>query len=142
MVQNVRLEPLQVSTNDGVSAKVHGIITYEIEDKEKAFLYSSKVHSSIKHLAEATLTTIFSSLNMKQMSAGLYTAQMTSLHGKEKISQEEESKNDFIHLATTAFLEEFVKTATNWGVKVYDLKIEKMEWNADYSDALDRKSVV
>lgn len=135
MKQNVELEPLMVSTTEGVQIKVEGIISYKISDAKKAFLEGYDVHGSIKRLAEATLTGVFANLSLGEIASSLSTAQTIALHDKGK-EKDGDVQNDLLHKATSTFLNEFQKIALEWGVDLLDLKIEKMEWEKKFSDVL------
>lgn len=136
--QVVELEKLTVNTKEMIPIKIEGLITYRISDPKTAFLSVNDVHGAIKRQAEATLTSVFAHLSIDEIAASLSTDRATSLKEKEHESVFQE---DFIHKATTLFLDEYKEIVRGWGVELENLNIEKMEFvDKQFADALRKRA--
>jgi|GEM_PF-3856088 len=126
-IEEVELNKLRVNTMDPVTLEVVGLIRYQVVDPEKAFLGVNDIHNLLKQQAESTLTAVFGSLSVNQISNSLSVTNITQ-PTKDATKDEIGISKNLIDRVTHEFLHDFRENVRNLGVELTNLNILSLKF--------------
>ena len=136
------LDELKVNTRDGITITAKGLLTYLIHDPHAAFMTVQDIHGAVKRAAEATLTNIFLNTSIDQIAPSIPT-NSSNKDDKPRIDPLDNmslENANFSHHIREAFLHDFTERVHEWGIKLKDLNIEKLEFDKTVQDLLRKRA--
>jgi regulator of protease activity HflC (stomatin/prohibitin superfamily) len=121
-MEDIELPPLIVNTSEFTPLSIVGAVRYKIVDPVQAFLRTDDVEGDIIKQANATLTSVFSQLSIKEIASSIASTIIASDKGKE-----DAEPHDMLHHATKLFMNEFQKIVSEWGVDAKLVNITSLQ---------------